>query len=126
MTLVLIDTTFLLEEKRIHMRDKQKEGKRECNPKVGNIVKLHIQVQSISKQGIADKLSYRAKDQLFMTADLVHNSLEVQRYDNLASFKFKYKIINYIYSHLLYSHQTILPPLTNGISTVNMHLYSIP
>ena len=111
MTLVLIDTTFLLEEKRIHMRDKQKEGKRECNPKVGNIVKLHIQVQSISKQGIADKLSYRAKDQLFMTADLVHNSLEVQRYDNLASFKFKYKIINYIYSHLLYSHQTILPPL---------------
>ena len=59
------------------MCDKQNEGKRECNLKVCDVVKAHVQVQSIAKLGILGKLSYRAKSPFVIIADLGHTSFEV-------------------------------------------------
>ena len=51
----------LLEEQRIHMRDKEIEGNREYNSKIGDVMKAQVQVQSNAKQGIIGKLSHRDK-----------------------------------------------------------------
>ena len=50
----------LLEERCNHMRDKKNEGKNEYELQVGDVVKAHVQVQSIAKRGIVDKLIYHS------------------------------------------------------------------
>ena len=57
------------------------------------VVNAHVQVQSIAKRGIVNKLNYRTKGPFIITADLDHN----RRYEDPLSVKRKYKIQSYIY-----------------------------
>ena len=50
--------------------------------KVEDVVKAHVQTQSVAKDGIVGKLSYGAKWPLIITADLGTGSFEAQRYDD--------------------------------------------
>ena len=88
---VLSVLQVLLEERRNHMQDTNNEGKIECKLRVGDVVKVDVQVQSIVNRGIVGNLSYRVKGPFIITADLGHNSFEVHRYDDPLSAKRKYK-----------------------------------
>ena len=66
-------------------------NKKECNLQAGDLVKVHVQMQSITKRGIVEKLSYGAKGPFIITADLGQGSYEVQRYNEPNSSKRKYK-----------------------------------
>ena len=84
----------LLEERRTYMRDRNNADKQECNLKVGDVVKAHVQTQSIAKSGIVGKLSYGAKGPFIITAGLGTGSYEVQRYNDPNSSRRKYKILS--------------------------------
>ena len=74
----------------VHICDIGKNAdKQECNLQVGDVVKAHVQTQSIAKRGIVRKLSYSAKGMCIITAGLGHGSYEVQRYDDPTSSKRK-------------------------------------
>ena len=62
-----------------------------CNLKVGDVIKAHVQVDSVVEKGVVGKLSYQAKGPLIITVDLGDNSFEVQTYDDPNSAKQKYK-----------------------------------
>ena len=82
---------LLVSDCRAAHREIHNAGKLSCNLKVGDAVKAHVQVNSVASKGVVSKLSYRAKGPFAITADLGHNSFEVQRYDNPSSAKRKYK-----------------------------------
>lgn len=67
------------------MRDKNNTNKKECDLQVGDVVKAHVQTQSIAKQGILCKLSYGTKGPFIITADLGQSSYEIQQYDDATS-----------------------------------------
>jgi len=83
--------TILVQERRQCHQDCHNKDTKWCTLKVGIVVKSHVQVNSSVGKGVISKLSYKAKGPFIITADLGHNSYEVQRYDNPNSVKRKYK-----------------------------------
>ena len=81
----------MIEERRATHRERYNKDKLACTLKVGDVVKAHIQVQSLTDKEVVTKLSYRDKDCFIITKDLGHNSFEVQRYDNPTSTKLNHK-----------------------------------
>ena len=82
---------LLVSDCRAAHREIHNAGKLSCNLKVGDAVKAHVQVNSVASKGVVSKLRCCATGPFTSTADLGHNSFEVQRYDNPSSAKRKYK-----------------------------------
>ena len=82
---------ILIQERRDTHRDRHNSDKRLCDLKIGDVVKAHVQVNSVASKGVVGKLSYRAKGPFVITKDLGHNSFEVQSYDDPSSSNRKYK-----------------------------------
>ena len=68
---------ILIEERSTSHRDRHNKGKTKCALKLVDVVKAHVQVNSISEKRIVSKLNYKAKDPFTITADLGNNSVEV-------------------------------------------------
>ena len=58
---------------------------------MNNIVKAHIQVQSVVEKGVVSRLSYLAKGPFMITKNLGNNSFEVQQYGKLDNAVRKYR-----------------------------------
>ena len=58
---------------------------------MSDVVKAHIQVNSVASKDVVDKLSYRAKGPFISTSDLGNNSFAVQSYNTPNSATYKYK-----------------------------------
>ena len=92
----------LIEERRTAHRDlkKKTKEKKEYSLKVGNVVKVHVQVQSRADTCIVGKLVYRTRCPFIITKDLGMNSFEVQHYGQPGLSEHKYK----------HSEPYLLPP----------------
>ena len=82
---------ILIEDCHAAHRARHNKDKMICNLKVGDVIKAHVQVDSVVEKGVVGKLSYQAKGPLIITVDLGDNSFEVQTYDDPNSAKQKYK-----------------------------------
>ena len=87
---------LLIEDRRDAHRNKHNKDKLISDLKVRDVIKSHVQVNSVASKGVVSKLSYRAKGPFTITADLGKNSFEVQQYDDPSSSKKKYKKHGYI------------------------------
>ena len=68
---------IIIEEHRTSHRERHNKGKTVCNLKVGDVVKAHVQVNSVADKGLISKLIYKVKGPFTITADLGHHSFEV-------------------------------------------------
>ena len=82
---------ILVEERRSAHQERQNKGKQQPNFHVGDIVKAHVQVQSIAAKGQVAKLSYQARGPFKIITDLGQQSYEVQRHDKPDGAVRKYK-----------------------------------
>ena len=69
---------IFIEDRRTAHQERHNKDKLICKIMVGEVVKAHVQVNSVTSKGVVGKLSYRAKGPFIITADLVHNSFEVK------------------------------------------------
>ena len=81
----------LIEERRAAHRVRWNKNRIEQIFQVGNVVKVHVQVQSNSTTGVVKKLSYQARGPFQVIRVLGANSYEVQRYNSKSSAPRKYK-----------------------------------
>ena len=81
---------LLIEYRRDAHRNRHNRDKSISDLKVGDVVKAHVQVNSVASKGVVSKFSYRDKGPFTITADLGNNSFEVQQYDDLSSSKQNY------------------------------------
>ena len=63
------------------------KGKTVCNLKVGDVIKAHIQVNSVADEVLFSKISYKEKGPFSITADLVHHIFELQLYNDTNTAK---------------------------------------
>ena len=82
---------ILIEDRHNAHRDRYNKDKLICNLKVEDVVKVHVQVDSVASKGIVSKLSYKSKGSFVITAELGNNSFEVQSYNDPTLSKHKYK-----------------------------------
>ena len=82
---------ILIEERRLAHQERHNAGKKQPDFQVDDIVKAHVQVQSILAKGQVQKLSYQARGPFRITQVLGNQSFEVQRYDNPHGATRKYK-----------------------------------
>ena len=80
-TFALSIVQILVKERCKYHQNRQNMTTTECTLQVGDIVKAHVQVNSSASKGIVSKLCYKSKGPFIITADLGHNSFEVQRYN---------------------------------------------
>ena len=71
---------ILIEERRKSMRDRVNSSKTLPTFKVGDVVKVHIQVQSSAENNKVGKLSYQIRGPYQIVKDHGNNSYDVQRY----------------------------------------------
>ncbi|GFH46278.1 hypothetical protein CTEN210_02752 [Chaetoceros tenuissimus] len=71
---------ILIEERRKSMRDRVNSSKTLPTFKVGDVVKVHIQVQSSAENNKVGKLSYQIRGPYQIIKDHGNNSYDIQRY----------------------------------------------
>jgi hypothetical protein len=98
----------LIEERRTAHRDRWNKSRVPQEFKVGDVVKVHIQVQSKAASGEVKKLSYQARGPFQVIKCLDHNSYEVQRYNEPESATRKYKGTElYLLPPIIYPHEPL-------------------
>ena len=68
---------ILIEERRKSMRDRVNSSKIQPNFKVGDVVKVHVQVQSSAENNRVGKLSYQVRGPYQIIKDHGNNSYDV-------------------------------------------------
>ena len=81
----------LIEERRTTHRERWNADNTAESFELGDVVKSHVQIQSNSKTGVINKLSFRARGLFQMVEKLEGNSYLVQRYGNKEAPTRKYK-----------------------------------
>ena len=82
---------IIVEERHQYHQNRYNKNKTNCNFKIDDVFKARMQVNSLFDKGVVSRLSYKAKVPFTITANLGHNSYEVQRYNYKNSAKQKYK-----------------------------------
>jgi len=73
---------IIVEERRKSMRARVNSTKTQPSFKVGDVVKVHVQVQSSTEQNRVGKLSYKIRGPYQIIKDHGNNSYDIQRYGN--------------------------------------------